>query len=1175
MNKASKKLSNAFSTGGGGHHFEAHVQASFVALMLTGGYSPSMPCWPIVEVKLQGSVDGYETDDLVVCVEDPSTKERRKILCQVKHSIGISKGDKIFGEVMKAAWADFNNSSLFKKTRDVIALITGPLSHTDHHNVQWLLGQARSTRDAAEFYTFVNRANFSPPKSAEKLEAINHHLQAANGGSEVSQAVVYQFLRDFHLIGYDLGGEFGVVLSLLHSHMAQFQKDNTSWLWGRLVDFIQTRNQNAGTVTWENIPGDLKQAFARQDLEHIPNEFTARKLESLVPAWTIDQNIAAFAVLNLVGAWNENVQADVAVVDKISNEPYLTLAPKIREFIQLSDSPLSLHNGVWSISEREASWSASATRIFDKNLDDLKEVAVSVLTERDPSFELVASQRYASAIHGKSLQHSSVIRKGIAETLALIGSRPAELIHCTRDKPEAIAMLAVREILSNADWVLWGSLNGLLPTLAEASPREFLHAVENALQSTPCPFDELFSQEGDGISGGNYLTGLLWALETLAWDETHLVRVCVLLGELASHDPGGKWANRPANSLATILLPWLPQTRASVEKRKVAVQTVCKESPDIGWSLVINLLPNHLQSSSGSHRPVWRNPVPDDWKKGVVQQEYWDQTIHHAELAVSLAGMRPDRLAVLARSFNNLPQPSFDRLLKVLSSDEVCALPEEERVAIWDKLVDFTRRHRRYSDAKWALGTDLIASIEKVAEKLAPTDPMYLHRKLFSGRDFDLYDENNNWQEQQEKLKEARQQAVRDILSKEGTGGVIVLSESVASPNLVGYALASEADETTDEAILPKYMDGNDRHEKFASGYVWGCHHLRGGAWPDSLDKSKWSPDDMAKFLTYLPFTSETWNRALIWLGDDESLYWKSTQFNAFQAENDIEYAIEKLISVGRPQAAIDCLATILHQKKPIKLDLAIRSLLDNVRVGSSSGTMDVYHVTEIIKHLQENDQVDQNDLFQVEWSYLPILDGHHGAKALTLENRLATDAGFFCEVIRLIYRSKNEDQKNIDTSEQAKLLAINAWRLLRNWKIPPGHQADGTFDDVQFTSWLDSVKEICEASGHLEVALITVGSVLIWCPPDDDGFWIKRAVAGALNEKAAEEIRSGFRTGIHNSRGVHWVDPEGKPELQLAEQYLAKAESTEIEGFQRLASTLRDLSEDYKREAKHNIENH
>jgi len=103
--------------------------------------------------------------------------------------------------------------------------------------------------------------------------------------------------------------------------------------------------------------------------------------------------------------------------------------------------------------------------------------------------------------------------------------------------------------------VQWASLNDLLPLLAEAAPREFLDAVEHALNSDPCPFDTVFAQEGPAIMGNNYLTGLLWALETLAWDAEYLTRVVVILGELAARDPGGNWANRPANSLAEILLP--------------------------------------------------------------------------------------------------------------------------------------------------------------------------------------------------------------------------------------------------------------------------------------------------------------------------------------------------------------------------------------------------------------------------------------------------------------------------------------------------------------------------------------------------------------------------------------------------------------------------------------------
>lgn len=86
-----KKLSNLFSTGGGGIHFEAHVQASFVALMLTGGHAPCLPCWPIVEIKLQGKIDGFDTDDLVVVVENVNSKERRKLRGQAQSRFSLRR----------------------------------------------------------------------------------------------------------------------------------------------------------------------------------------------------------------------------------------------------------------------------------------------------------------------------------------------------------------------------------------------------------------------------------------------------------------------------------------------------------------------------------------------------------------------------------------------------------------------------------------------------------------------------------------------------------------------------------------------------------------------------------------------------------------------------------------------------------------------------------------------------------------------------------------------------------------------------------------------------------------------------------------------------------------------------------------------------------------------------
>jgi hypothetical protein len=259
----------------------------------------------------------------------------------------------------------------------------------------------------------------------------------------------------------------------------------------------------------------------------------------------------------------------------------------------------------------------------------------------------------------------------------------------------------------------------------------------------------------------------------------------------------------------------------------------------------------------------------------------------------------------------------------------------------------------------------------------------------------------------------------------------------------------------------------------------------------------------------------------------------------------------------------------MLHDKQPIDSNQCVQALLAALSSGEPSCAMDGYHIVELIKFLQAEPSVNQDDLFRVEWAYVPLLDSHSGATPQLLESRLANDPEFFCEVIRLIYRSKKEDQPSREPTEESKAIATNAWRLLYEWKTPPGTQIDGTFSDEHFIKWLQNVKEICTDSGHMEVALVNIGEVLIHTPTDSDGLWIRRVVAAALNDREADDMRDGFRTGTYNSRGVHWVDPTGKPERELAEQFRRKAEEVENAGFQRFAVTLKNLADGYDREAE------
>ena len=919
---------------------------------------------------------------------------------------------------------------------------------------------------------------------------------------------------------------------------------------------------------------------------HLDGKYLMRVGESLVamtgdqlrrifaeerPDWNQHSYASALVTANLLGAWDENNAADCQVIRQLADEDFDSWIRKIQEIVQHSASPVTLNNGLWRVSERKSLWQALGSRVFDVHLENLRGHAVAVLSERDPQFELPPPDRNAAQIRGKVLRHSSVLRKGLAQSLALLGTQPPVLVNCSQHKPENTAILATREIFATADWVLWGSVDRLLPTLAEAAPDEFLSAVEQALRQSACPFDELFSQEGDGIFGGIYHAGLLWALETLAWDAEFFVRVCVILGELASRDPGGNRGNRPANSLATILLPWLPQTTASIEKRQVALQTLQREFPAVAWRLLLNLLPERHQTSLHTRKPAWRKMIPEDWTEGVSTQEYWRQVSSYADMTVEMASNDMEKLKELIDRLDKLTPTAFDKVLEYLSSEAISNQPEVQRADLWEQLTIFAQKHRSFPDAKWSLPHDTVSKIEDVAAQIIPVSPSLRHRIMFIGNRYDLYPRDGDLDRQMKRLEERRLQAVKEILTYGGVDAVVQFAEAVKQPDSVGNLLGVGAGVATDDQILPALLQtDSEKLTQFVGSYVWSRHKGNGWEWVDGLDRSHWSGLQVGRFLSYLPFTADTWERVADWLGENERVYWETTQPNSFVVGSEAGFGIDKLIDYGRPKTAIRC----FEYKNPIDSRIATRALIAAL-TSTEQFQMDPDGIVWIIKALQDDPTANPDDLFRIEWEYLRLLDRHYGVAPKTLENRLASDPAFFCEIMRLRYPSIREGNDSPETTREDWGIAGHIWWLLQEWRTPPGKQPDGTFAPDLFRQWLAQVKEICGESEHLEVALNNIGQVLIHCPPDPDRLWIHHSAAQALNDVNAEKMRDGYNTGVFNSRGAHAVDPTGKPERELAERWRKKAEDVENAGYQRFATTLRRLAEGYDREAERIVAEH
>lgn len=891
---------------------------------------------------------------------------------------------------------------------------------------------------------------------------------------------------------------------------------------------------------------------------------------SLMPEWAQEIDAAELAIAELLGTWDERSGADKSVAEKLSGKAYGEWIGKMREISLRPGTPLTHREGVWKFVPRYEGWYALGPRLFDEHLDRMLNAAVEVLREQDPALEMAADERHLAGIRGKVLSHSHFLRNGLAESLAILGSHPRALTSCSFGKAETTAILAVRRILEDADWEQWASLNDVLPLLAEAAPEEFLDAVTDALGADPCPFDAVFAQERPGITGRNYLTGLLWALETLAWDPEHLTRVVVLLGELAARDPGGNWGNRPASSLSTILLPWFPQTVAPVAKRQAAVSTLLREYPDVAWDLLMSLLPQAHQISLTTRKPAWREIIPPDWSEGSTNRDYWEQVAAYAELAVSAAKQDRSKLATLIDDLIKLPPPAREQIVSYLGSEELASLPQEERLPIWSELVDLVSKHRKFAGADWAMNPEELSRISAAANGLAPESPVLRHQHLFTDRDFDLYEEKGSYQEQLQKLEGRRRGAIKEVYSYGGLEAVLEFAQAIISPGRAGFAFGVVAATEDESEILPNLLESESRSlSQFAGGFIWGRYDARGWQWVDSLGTSQWTASQRAQFFAYLPFTQETWGRAAQSLGGDESLYWSKANTNPYQAGDNLELAIDRLLENGRVREAIWCIERLIHDEQPFNSHQAVRVLQAVLGKADVIVPNDAFAIVYIIKALQDSPNTSPDDLAQIEWSFLPLLDEQYDASPKFLEQKLADDPDYFCSIIRLIFRSKNEERPVEESSEQQQSIAANAFSLLSRWKTPPGSRKDQTFDGDTLNVWLERVKASCAESGHLKVALQHVGSVLFYSPPDPDGLWLHHSVAAVLNARDAEDIRTGFRMEVFNSRGVFWVDPEAREERNLANNYRTKADEVEARGYHRLTASLREVAKSYEREAE------
>jgi hypothetical protein len=902
------------------------------------------------------------------------------------------------------------------------------------------------------------------------------------------------------------------------------------------------------------------------------------------PVWAKDDSDASVVIpAALLRAWDENCEGDKDAIATFTSQRYQAYRDALQRFAACDDPLYESVGSVYRLVAPAVAFALLGRLITRSHLDAL-ELAVRTVfgtieqavldiwdvSEEEDRARITATPRY-----------SNWLRDGLAETLlavAFLGRPPSSGVLEQVGGGQAFVDRLARALPGlGSDPRMLASLREQLPYLAEAAPAPFVEALESLLQGDPSSLKPLFRDRG--FFGPMLHTGLLWALETLAWSSSYLPRVTLLLGAFDEIDPGGKVGNRPINSLREIYLAWHPGTAASVEERVASLSLLCERHPTVGWKLLLKLLPHPHDTATPTHEPAWhdygRSDMPPLTNR-VIAKAYRG----YAELALDLAQANLGRQIDLLEAYPNFPTEYRDRVLDMLKESR--GRPQEERVRVeaWTKLRHIVAHHRSFSDAAWALKETDLKALEKLSQEFLPEDAVARHKWLFDNQWPEIGHRAEDFDGKQHEIDEQRRAAIRDIALSQGWSGLHKLVREAQHPYIPAVALAEVVESDTEllEA-LGSWANGRSSGELMAIRAASRVRAQRSQTWTKELidyaNKAKWAPDVVATSLLDYPCDIETF-RLVASLGSDvEHFYWTHCWFHVSQCDAETKkFVAENYIRYGRPSDMLDAAGQNLEG---LGVPLVVRLLDDTIkqfnegRLPQQRG-MFSYHLANAFKWLRKQTETDRLTLARLEYAFLPLLvgPGHEGEDTLALHRLLSEDPGFFVQVLCDLYKPASKPREQ-PVDENSKARAEAAWRLLDSWTIVPGTKNSKDIDPEVLEAWITTARTLARERDRADVCDLQIGQVLFHADKEPEtGVWPPLVILDLIERLSSKALERGFALECVNSRGVTWRAPldGGNQERTLERQWADRAKALEPK-WPRVKALFLHIAEDWKNQAR------
>lgn len=884
------------------------------------------------------------------------------------------------------------------------------------------------------------------------------------------------------------------------------------------------------------------------------------------PAWMADPAARSLVIVTLIGGWDGGRQGDRNCLESITRRSYDDFEADLRHIARFDDAPVLQIGSIWKAKAPIDLLYLFGPEITAGELGRFFSVAEVVLAEPDPALELDAGERWMAAVYGKVREESGLVIEAVADALAKLrvyaenSTDPnGELIMTRVDG-------VVRKLLGDADGQRWLSLAGVLRELAEASPDEFLRAVEASLRHPDAPVRRLLSETGEsGAFGRCWHANLLWALEVLAWYPKRLARVTTILAELTTTPIKGNWGNTPLRTLASLFRAWWPQTTATGEERFLIIDRLFRSHNETAWELLFTLVPQNQAWASPNARPAWR----DDDAGAPAPGQDRDEGPYIAGIGARLIGQAKGYAERIAQLVDVLDQFGGDYREKVIGLvASAAAFDDDAREAVRARLRHHLHWHSEYGSRNDDNSRREAERLCRYYDALAPHDLVKRHSWLFESPWVELPDGRDD---DHGRGRSLREDAIRQVFHARSWGGLSDLAEGSGDPWVVGWTIASAGLPTAalrQWTVEQHRAAGSRGDARLVSGLLHAFPtEVRSELLQDVVVSRSANLDDSAlgAFLACAPCEWSTWSVVEQAANDVQECYWRVVWPGYPRGDSEeLNYLVAHLLAAGRPRTAFQAVAGKLEQVQPQQ----VLALLDGLRSGTEpDGPLPRdWHIGKAIEVAERSGQVPRRELALLEFAFYGAL-GHGEAKPKNLLAEMLSDPVLFMDCVCLVYRRRNAPTEPVD--QTLKAAAETAWNVLHDGRGVPGIR-DGSVDRTAFEHWVTSVRKIARKQDRAEVTDILIGQWLSKAPTDADGTWPSLVVRDLLDRDDGDRLRNGFSTGVMNNRGVtsRAHDEGGEQERVLAARYRRFTESLHI-SHPRVAEMLQQLAEFYEREGK------